>query len=256
MALLAILVASALASAAQAANAALDVSKLHVGPAVAVTELDLGKLKGELRQLGWSANGLEIYVETAEGSPPSEKPHHYVVSVLGGAVQPLDARPEWAQAYWSYKSDRRAPGYDSIEIDVKFDQTTQKVGTGSARPGAQAASGAGAGPAFYEDASMAGEGQKLPVVRFVLYGETVSEFKNVRPIPGLTFSWGPKGTGAIAFVDADGRLTLLDKEKRTLRVANVKDAALPAWTSDGAHLAWLQRTAKKKYTLMVAPVGE
>jgi hypothetical protein len=250
-----LILASALASAVQAANAAFDVSKLHVGPAVTVTELDLGKLKGDVRQVGWSASALEIYVETAEGNPPSEKLHHYVVSILGGAVQSVDTQPDWAQAYWSYKSDRRAPGYDSIEIDVKFEQTTQKVGTGSARPGSQAVTDGAAGPAFYEDASMAGEGQKLPVVRFLLYGETVSEFKNVRPIPGLGFSWGPKGTGAIAFVDADGRLTLLDKDKHTQRVQGAKDATLPAWTSDGNHLAWLQKTAKKKYTLMVAPVG-
>jgi len=250
-----LILASALANALQASPPPIDVSKLHVGPAVSVAELDLGTLKGELRQLGWSANALEIYVETAEGNPPSEKLHHYSVSVLGGAVQALETRPDWAQAYWSYKSDRRAPGYDSIEIDVKFEQTTQKVGTGSARPGTQAAGGAPASN-FNEDASMAAEGQKLPVVRFVLFDQTIGEFKNQRPIPGLTFSWGPKGTGAIAFVDADGRLMLLDKEKHTQRVANAKDAALPAWTSDGAHLAWLQKTKKGKYTLMVAPVGE
>ena len=247
-----LILASALVSALQAADA-IDVSKLHVGPAVSVTELDLAKLKGELRQLGWSANGLEIYVETAEGNPPSEKLHHHTVSVLGGAVETLETRPDWAQAYWSYKSDRRAPGYDSIEIDVKFDQTTQKVGTGSTRPGAQAAGGFSN---FAEDSAMAGEGQKLPVVHFLLYNEMIGEFKNQRPIPGLTFSWGPKGTGAIAFVDADGRLTLLDKEKHTLRVANARDVVLPAWTPDGSHLAWLQKTAKKKYTLVVAPVGE
>jgi hypothetical protein len=251
MALLAILVASALVSALQAPDGKIDVSKLHVGPAVSVTELDLGKLKGELRQVGWSASALEIYVETAEGNPPSEKPHHYLVSVLDGAVQPLETRPDWAQAYWSYKSDRRAPGYDSIEIDVKFEQTTQKVGTGSARPGSFDGGAGG-----YENAAMGAEGQRLPTVRFVLFGETISQFKNQQPIPGLTFSWGPRGTGAIAFVDADGRLTLLDKEKHMLRVANVKDATLPAWTSDGAHLAWVQKTAKKKYTLIVAPVGE
>ncbi|HMD35087.1 MAG TPA: hypothetical protein VKH42_08970 [Vicinamibacterales bacterium] len=250
-----LILASALASQA-AVPATINVSKVHVGPAVAVADLDLGKLKGELRQLGWAPNALEVYVETAESDPPSEKLHHFVVSVLGGAVQPVDTRPDWAEAYWSYKSDRRAPGYDSIEIDVRFEQTTQKVGTGSARPGTQAMTGPAAGPAFTEDASMAGEGQKLPVVRFVLFGETVSEFKNERPIPGLLFSWGPRGTGAIAFIDTDGRLTLLDKEKHTQRVPNAKDATLPAWTADGAHLAWLHKTAKKKYTLMVAPVGE
>ena len=104
---------------AQAAAAPINVSKVTVGPAVAVTELDLGKLKGELRQIGWAANGLEIYVQTAEGNPPSEKLHHYVASVLGGALQPAEKQPEWAQQYWAFKSDRVAPGLPSIEIASK-----------------------------------------------------------------------------------------------------------------------------------------
>lgn len=247
-----LILASALAS-QSAAPPPLDVSKLVVGPAVQVVELDLGKLKGELRQIGWSGNGLDIYVETAEGAPPSERLHHYVASVLGGAIQPVDKQPDWAQQYWAYKSDRRAPGFDSIEIDVKQDHTTEKIGTGSGRPGTAALDG---GAVATENASMAGEGQKLPVVRFELFGQTVGEFKNTRPIPGLTFSWGPRATGAIAFTDGDGRLMLLDRDKRTQRVSGVKDALLPAWSAEGAHLAWVQKTGRRKYVLMVAPVGE
>ena len=244
-----LILASALAS--QAAAPPIDISKATVGPAVAVAELDLGKLKGELRQLSWSTDARELYVETAEGSPPSEKFHHFVVSVVGGTLQSVDKPPDWAQAYWAFKSDRTAPGLPEIEIDVKQEQTTQKVGTGSARPGTMAASGAD----NYENGAMAAEGQKLPVVRLLLYGETISEFKNERPIPGLMFGWGPRGTGSIAFTDVDGRLTLLDRNKHTQRVAGAKDATLPAWSTDGGHLAWVQRTARKKYTLMVAPIG-
>ena len=114
-----LILASALASRI-AAPAAIDVSKVTVGPAVAVTELDLGKLKGELRQLSWSTDARELHVETADGSPPSERLHH----------------------------------------------------------------------------------------------------------------------------------------TRTQRVAAAKDATLPAWSADGAHLAWAQKTARKKYMLMVAPVGQ
>ncbi len=35
-------------------NGALDVSKLTIGAATMIAELDLGKLKGELRRLSWS----------------------------------------------------------------------------------------------------------------------------------------------------------------------------------------------------------
>ncbi|HEV3139547.1 MAG TPA: hypothetical protein VGY57_03475 [Vicinamibacterales bacterium] len=237
--------------------ASIDVSKVSVGPAVAVVELDLGKLKGELRQIGWSANGLEIYVQTADGNPPSEKLHHYIVSVLAGTLQPVDTQPDWAQQYWAFKSDRRAPGFDSIEIDVKQEHTTEKIGTGSGRPGTNGTGdGLASGANGAENVSMAAEGQRLPLVTFLLFGERISEFKNTRPIPGLMFSWGPRGTGSIAFTDLDGHLMLLDREKRTQKVAGVKDATLPAWSADGAHLAWAQKTGRKKFMLIVATVGQ
>ena len=239
------------------AAAPLDVAKLAVGPAVSVIELDLGKLKGELRQIGWSPSALEIYVETIDGNPGSEKLHHYVVSVLGGTLQSVDYQPDWSQQYWAFKSDRVAPGLPSIEIDVKQEKSKIQVGTGTGRPGTNGTGASDvAGANNGDNVAMANEGQSLPVVKFLLFGETVSEFKNERPIPGLMFSWGPRGTGSIAFTDSDGRLTLLDREKRTQRVKGAKEATLPAWSVDGAHLAWAQKTARRKYTLMVAPVGQ
>src|SRR5437879_1552868 len=122
----------------QASSTAIDVSILKVGPPSTVTELDLGKLKGELRQLAWSPDGNELYVQTADGNPGSEKLRHYTVATAGGAVKPLDVPPEWAISFWGFKSARNAPGLASIEIEVKHTLENTKVGTGSGRPGEQA----------------------------------------------------------------------------------------------------------------------
>jgi hypothetical protein len=63
-----LILASALAS-QTAAAAPLDVSRLTVGLAHSGIELDLGKLKGDLREICWSENGKQIYVQTADGDP-------------------------------------------------------------------------------------------------------------------------------------------------------------------------------------------
>src|SRR5262245_36065432 len=96
-----------------------DVSTLRVGAPTLVAELDLGKLKGDLRQIGWSADASELYVQTAEGRDASARLHHYVVPAAGGAAAALKEPPEWAASYWSFKSDRFAPGLGSLMIDVQ-----------------------------------------------------------------------------------------------------------------------------------------
>ena len=229
-----------------------DASALSIGAPATVIELDLGKLKGELRQLGWSIDGTELYVQTADGNSNSERLRHYVVAVTGGAVKQVDAAPQWAVDYWAIKSDRFAPGLRSVMIDVQQKQEKIKVGTGSGRPG-QAGGSAGSTPVDIEKTA---QGQWESMARLTVFGETVSEFVNQRPIPGLMFSWGPPGTGTIAFTDREaGRLTLLDREKHKQTVSGVKDALLPAWSTDGTRLAWVQKAGRRKYTLLWAMVS-
>jgi len=238
-----------LALRAAQAPAAIDASAIRVGAPAAVTELDLGKLKGELRQVGWSIDGSELYVETAEGSPNAEKLRHYVVAVAGGAVKSVDAPPQWAVDYWTIKSNRFAPGLGSLMIELEQKQENVKVGTGSGRPGEM---GAGAGVS----ADKIAEGQKQVLWRLTVLGETVSEFQNTTVIPGLMFSWGPPGTGAIAYTDRElGHLMLLDRSKHKQTVSGIKDALLPAWSTDGTRLAWVQKAGRKKYTLFWATVS-
>jgi hypothetical protein len=230
----------------------IDVSTLKVGAATTVVELDLGKLKGELRQLAWSPDAQRFYIQTAEGHQQSPKLRHYWVAVEGGAVLGVDAQPDWANAYWAFKSDRSAPGMGWVMIDVEQTIEKKKVGTGSGRPGEMAG---GAGNSIPVDIEKTAEGQHQNVVRLTLFGETVSEFVNQQALPGLTFGWGPEKSGAIAFTDLDGRLILLDQKKHKHTVAGAKDALLPAWTVDGHHLAWVQKSGRRKYTLVYADVS-
>jgi Tol biopolymer transport system component len=46
----------------------------------------------------------------------------------------------------------------------------------------------------------------------------------------------------------------MDQAKRRKVVATVKGASMPAWSSDGARLAFLQPAGKKKYRLMTMTV--
>ncbi len=227
----------------------IDVSKLIVGAPVTVAELDLGALKGDLRQVSWSADDAQLYVQTAEGNPQSPKLHHYAVTVVGGILMPLDAQPYWATAYWSFKSDRTAPGVPALVIDVDHKSENVKIGTGSSRPDT-------AGSASGDSVTKSAESQHEAVVRLMLLGEPISEFVNERPVPGMMFGWGPRGTGAIAYTDRDGRLKLLDQESHKRTIANAKDALLPAWSNGGTRLAWVQKSGRKKYALMVAEVSK
>jgi hypothetical protein len=240
-------------SQAPASVTPVDVSTVKVGPPSTVTELDLRKLKGELREIGWSPDLARLYVQTADGDPPSAKRRHYLVPSAGGAATPVDAQPEWAAAYWEFKSDRAAPGIASLMIDFEQKLVKMKIGTGSGRPG-EMAGGSGGGVAV--DIEKTAEGQHQNVARLTLLGETISEFINQVPIPGLMFSWGPVGSGAIAYTDREtGHLLLLDQRKHKQTVAGVKDALLPAWSTDGTRLAWVQKAGRKKFTLLTADVS-
>src|SRR5262249_41872369 len=149
----------------------LDVSTLKTSSPVRVAELDLGTLKGALRQIGWSPDLSQLYVQTADGDPRSPTFRYYLVTVSGGAAAPVTVPPEWAQDYWSYKSDRFAPGIGSLFIDVDQKYDTLKFGTGSA--GAADRSSDPLGGSNVNAASnveKAAESQKVHVVRLTLVG--------------------------------------------------------------------------------------
>jgi hypothetical protein len=234
---------------------AYDVATLKVGAPASIVELDMGRLKGDLREVSWSPDLTEFYVQTMEGNAQSPKLHHYIVAVAGGAVKSLDRQPDWAEEYWAHKSDRLVPGMEWIAIDVEQKIENLKFGPGSAGAADRASNGLGADNInSASNVEKAAESQHVNVVRFKVFDQVVSEFLNEQPLPGVMFGWGPKNSGAIAFTDRDGRLTLLDQRKHKHAVSGARDARFPAWTLDGTRLAWVQRNGRKKYTLMYATV--
>jgi hypothetical protein len=231
-----------------------DVSRLRVGAPAPIVELDLGKLKGELRQIAWSPDLATLYVQTAEGRPPSEKLHHYTVAVDVGAIAPAADRPDWAASFWAFKSDRFAPGLESLIIDVQQSLETMKYGTGSAGAIDQADRATGGATTSAMNADRAALSDRNHVVRLKLLDEVVSEFVNEPAVPGRMFAWGPARSGAIAHTDRDGRLFLFDQNHHRQNVSGAHDAVLPAWSTDGTRLAWAQKVGRRKYTLVASTI--
>jgi hypothetical protein len=227
-------------------GAPLDVSQLKISRPVPVAELDLGKLKGDLREIAWSPDSAELYIQTAEGDGPAAKLHHYVIPAPGGAVAAVDRLPEWAIAYWNFKSGRSAPGLDTVEIGI---------GSGDAITGLPRDGRPGGGADVGQFAA-SNETRTSDVIVMRLFDTPIGEFVNTKAVPGQTFGWGPEASGAIVFVDHDGHVVLLDRGKHKQTVTGVKDATLPAWSMDGAHLAWAQKTGRRKLTLMAASVAK
>jgi hypothetical protein len=69
------------------------------------------------------------------------------------------------------------------------------------------------------------------------------------------FSWGPSGSDHAAPI-ASRPPVLLDQHRHKQTVSGVKDALLPAWSTDGSRLAWVRKSGRRKYTLVWAAVSK
>jgi hypothetical protein len=59
----------------------------------------------------------------------------------------------------------------------------------------------------------------------------------------------------VTTVAAEIDTSKLKGDVRRLCISSTKDAVLPAWSADGKRLAYLQKTGRKKYLVLWAPVG-
>ncbi len=226
-----------------------------------VATLDMGRLKGEPSRLAWSPDASELYVQTREGAAgqANARLHHYVFSASNGAKRDVDAEPAWASAYWTAKSAQASPDDPRLKIELKTEQRQQRttsvpMGGDMARGGtAPADAGTTSG-----DALAAAYGtQRATVHMMQLKGATIGEFVNSVIVPGLTFGWAPKGTKAIAFTEPeDGRVVVMDAEGAKHEIEESEDAVLPAWSQDGAKIAWLQQDGRRKFVLRVTGVSK
>ena len=218
------------------------------------------EVKGEPTQMSWSADGAQLAIQTSERDAKgmTKNPRYYLIGASDGKLSPAQASPDWADKYWTWKSNQYTPWSPSLGIDVKQDQKT--VSSTSSPMGGDLARGgtsgdpAGGGTTMDEATNRKLNSQTLTVVTLKLMGETVGYFEGVQFIPGYTFGWAPKDLAAIAYVNQDGRLAVMDKDGKKQQVEGTKNVLLPAWSVDGTKIAFLQKTGKNKFDLYLAPV--
>jgi hypothetical protein len=257
--MLAILVVVALAQTVASALAPVpDVRQISASAPKAVAEIDTAKVRGTPVGLAWNADGT-IYLRVVEGK---DKFRHYQIATAPAlSVGQSDQTPEWAAAYWNWKSAAVAPGDPTLKLDVE-----QRVQRGSAvggNSGGELAgssagaltSGGGEGMSQGTAINAANNQTTTNVVTFRFKGLVIGEWANEYPQPGIRMGWAPAPLGLLAYVDPEGRLNIADREGRHAPIAGATSAILPAWSLDGKRLVFLKKTSATMYVLMMSTIG-
>jgi len=233
---------------------ALTVSKPSV-----VVALEGATLTGQPSRLSWSPDDNLLYLQTING-PFGRKEstfRHFIVASEGGAVREMPAEPEWAMDYWIAKSDQASPDDPSVRIQLKNESRVER--TTSVPQGGDLARGGSSiqGSTGRNDAIDAAFNSQIAFMStMLLHGQQVGQFDNTVIVPGLTFGWGPPGSGVIAYAEPrKGRLFIMDAEGERKEVDGTKDALLPGWSTDGTRLAWFEKDGRDRYVVRVAQVS-
>jgi hypothetical protein len=252
--LTALLVALAAAIAVPQQAASLDATAMTVSTPKVLAEIDASKLKGELTRLTWSDDG-QFFLRAVERDVfQNERGKNYVISPAGVA-QPVIDEPAWSALYWSWKAGLTAPGAPDVKLDIER-REQNKTATGSSGQdfSGQTANPNRSDPSSNQIAKDVASMQKVVTVTVRFKGETIYEVQNGALAPGGSFSWAPAPKQALVFVNGKKRLVIVDRNGKKLEVSGASDALLPAWSSDGTRIAFLQKVAKKKYALAVVEI--
>jgi hypothetical protein len=221
---------------------------LNLAQPVQWTNLDTGDLKGRPARLAWSEDRSELYLQVVEGETAGNlKFRHYIIE-RGKPPRGIDTQPKWVEPYWKWKSAKSFFGDPlmAITVDVQKKMLDNLNGTA-------------ANKAVYLDPYVSGQALLLSkqsggtevVNRLLLKNKVIGEFVDEQIVPGYTFSWSPEELRLIAFRSQNRRLTVMNGEGETQDVSTTVDVLLPAWSDDGQEIAYLERTGRKTFALMV-----
>ena len=236
-----------------------DVQRLVLSPPSTVLQIDASRLEGEPSRLSWSPDGRMLYLRTtAVDLWGNETSRHCLVHLARPMLEPVGAEPPWAASYWLAKSALSAPGVPGFKVDLESreERATATGVQGSLAPATDPSRGAELGPQGAAIASSVIQSQRVVRSTLQVKGERIGEFVNTQPRMGLTFGWGPSGSGFIAYVDEKKRLGVMDQGGRRQVIGGAREAQLPAWSPDGRKLALLEKVAKRRYALRIVEVAE
>jgi hypothetical protein len=231
-----------------------DVRQLKPSPPTVLAEIDTATIQGDPVGLACAADGT-IYLRVGAGK---DKARHYLVATRPAvSIGQSDGVPKWAADQWAVKSGLVAPGDPSLRIDVQHRiEHSRTVNTpsggdiaGTSSPVVPSAGGGDAGVSTGVAMAAANNSIVNGVVTLRFKGQVVGEWTNEVPALGMRFGWAPAPMGLLAYVDAEGRLFLLDREGRRAIVAGVERAILPAWSPGGRRLVYLQKKSRGLYLL-------
>lgn len=229
-------------------------------------EIDTSKLKGDPWRLAWSPDGTQLYFEAADrdirGTVKSVK--GVLVTIADKSMKNLDQAPAWVAKYWLWKADRASPAAPAFKITAE--EREEIVRAVAAPTGGALAKGGTADPtagtSLGDAAAAANSAQVKRIFALKVKGEgrgpseLIGEWVNEAVAPGVNFGWAPAPRHLIAYAKRDGGpLVLLDDQGHKQEVAGTRNVVLPAFSDEGAKLAWLEKKDKKHYDLIVAGVS-
>jgi len=208
-----------------------------LGDPIVWAQIDAARLKGRPARLAWSDDRSELYLQMVDGATAADlKFRHYIVR-KGSPPAAIERAPKWVDEYWKWKSAKSFFGDPQLTIAVDTERQLQDNlnGTGATKT------------AYLSDTPLTGT--QLTLAR-------QPEFVDELIVPGYTFSWSPETLRLIAFRSHNGRLAIMDADGKTQIVHGAGDVLLPAWSDDGAAIAYLERTGRKSFALSVIEIQQ
>ncbi len=252
-------------AAAQAPAPVKDVRKLEIASPRVLAEFDPVKVEGMPIGLAWRTDGV-LYLRVTQGKDKDgkEKVRHYQIETLPTlTVGQTDGTPKWAADYWIWKSSISAPADPALKIDVEQRKERERSintpgggGIAGINTSGYAGDSGGQGISTSEVAAAALSAVTSGIVTMRFKGQVVGEWKNEFPQTGMQFGWAPAPMGVLAYADTDKRLAIIDKNGHRVVISNTANVMLPAWSTDGTRLVYVQKKSAQLYQLMVIEIRQ
>jgi hypothetical protein len=244
----------ALALAIGATLAAASDTIVTLADPVVWAQIDTGALKGRPARLAWSDDRSELYLQVVNGTTAGDLTFRHYLIKKGAQPRAVDKQPKWVEEYWKWKSAKVFFGDPQLTIDV---ETTRQIldnlnGTSSTKT------------PYLSDTPLSGNqltlarqpGETIVTNRLILHGVSIGEFVDELIVPGYTFSWSPEELRLIAFRANGGRLAIMNQDGKVQMLRSTANVVLPAWSDDGAAIAYLERTDRRSFTLFVVEIQQ